>query len=122
MAETPHTEATTGAQLYTTARSLRDRVVINVRGETDLSNIASFTGKLAEHATAPWLVCNMTEVAFCSVAGARVLEHAAIRAAATAQRFEVIAGHHVARLLAATRLADVITCAGDRDAIATVRR
>jgi len=67
----------------------------------------------------------MTEVVFCGVAGAHALERAADRAAATGQRFEVIADHVVTRLLNATGLADAVTCAGDpmsRNATAPVRR
>ena len=107
------TETVESTRLHTSARPQPGRVVVEVRGEIDLSNVALFDLALADHTATPWLVADMSDVRFCGVAGARVLELAALRATATGRRFEVVASRAVARLLVATNLADTVACVGD---------
>jgi anti-anti-sigma factor len=84
-------------------------LVLAVRGEIDLSNLASLERELTARDREPRLVVDMTRVGFCSVAGARVLEFAAIRAAVVGQSFAVVESRAVARVLEMTGLADAIT-------------
>jgi|1186.fasta_scaffold12005_2 anti-anti-sigma factor len=110
------TKNATGANLSVTAQRRHDHVVVAVRGEIDMSNISSFETELAAHAAQPWVVVDMSDVLFCGVAGARLLQQAAIRATATGRRFEVVVSRALARLLNTTGLADGITTSGAVDA------
>ena len=103
------TDTATGAHLHVTAQRRHDCVVAVVHGEIDMSNVSSFEAELAAHASQPWLVVDMSDVQFCSIAGARLLQQTAVRATATGQRFEVVVNRALARLLDTTGLADGIT-------------
>jgi anti-anti-sigma factor len=90
------------------ARRRGGALVLTVRGEIDLSNLASLEQELTARDREPRLVVDMARVGFCSVAGARVLEVAAIRAAVVGQSFAVVESRAVARVLEMTGLADVV--------------
>jgi len=99
------------AAVYVSARRHRDDlIVVTVRGEIDLSNIALLEGELAGHEEEPWLVIDRSGVRFCGVAGARLLHTMAIRALTDGRRFELIDNPAIARVLEATGLANDITC------------
>ncbi len=104
------TRTVTGAPLHVTAQRRDDGVVLAVRGEIDLSNVSWVERELAMYAAEPRLVADLSEVSFCSVAGAHLLHRTAVQAAAAGRRFEVVVDHVVARLLAVTGLAAGMTC------------
>lgn len=84
-------------------------VVVTVRGEIDLANIAPLRTLLASHADEPWLVVDMSAVRFCGVACGRLLHTLAVQSLMTGRRFEIVDNPTVARLLKAAGFASDIT-------------
>ncbi len=113
MAEPTHSDTTTlvtdedrSALLRITAHEHGDDlVVLTAHGEIDLSNTWVLDGELARHEHVPHLVIDMSEVDFCGVSGARLLQTAVTRSVVAGQRVEVIHSSAVARVLDATGLA-----------------
>ena len=92
------------------ARRLRDDLVmVTVSGEIDLSNVSLLRQHLSCYEQEPWLVIDASSVQFCAVVGARLLHTMAVRSSVAGQRFEIVDNPAIARVLAATGLADGIT-------------
>ena len=87
-----------------------DLVVLTAEGEIDLSNAWMFERELARHDDTPQLVVDMSEVAFCGVAGARALKAAASRSSVIGQHLALVDNPAVARLLAAAGFRADIEC------------